>query len=294
MLQRDSTVQRVAEATMRHSEPVRVIAVSGGKGGVGKTTVSVNLASALALAGRQVMLLDGDLGLANVDVLMGISPRYTLAHVLSGERTLQEVIVQAPNGIRIAPGASGVARMANLSPAEHIGLVRAFSGLGSEIDTLIVDTSAGIADGVLRFSQAAQHVLLVIRDEPASITDAYALMKVLSREHNVQRFRVLVNMTRQPGEALAVFQRLQRVTARYLEAVVEFVGEIPDDDMLGRAIREQRPVLDAYPNSKASLAFKNLARLTDTWPIPAGPRGHLEFFVERLVRRPAAGLEVVQ
>ena len=135
MLQRDSTVQRVAEATMRHSEPVRVIAVSGGKGGVGKTTVSVNLASALALAGRQVMLLDGDLGLANVDVLMGISPRYTLAHVLSGERTLQEVIVQAPNGIRIAPGASGVARMANLSPAEHIGLVRAFSGLGSEIDT---------------------------------------------------------------------------------------------------------------------------------------------------------------
>ncbi len=294
MLQRDSTVQRVAEATMRHSEPVRVIAVSGGKGGVGKTTVSVNLASALALAGRQVMLLDGDLGLANVDVLMGISPRYTLAHVLSGERTLQEVIVQAPNGIRIAPGASGVARMANLSPAEHIGLVRAFSGLGSEIDTLIVDTSAGIADGVLRFSQAAQHVLLVIRDEPASITDAYALMKVLSREHNVQRFRVLVNMTRQPGEALSVFQRLQRVTARYLEAVVEFVGEIPDDHMLGRAIREQRPVLDAYPNSKASLAFKNLARLTDTWPIPAGPRGHLEFFVERLVRRSAAGLEVVQ
>lgn len=275
-------------------KPVNVIAVTGGKGGVGKTTVAVNLATAFAAAGRRTLLLDGDLGLANVDVLLGISPRWTLAHVLSGERTLQEVIVQAPNGIRIAPGASGVARMANLSPAEHIGLVRAFSGLGSEIDTLIVDTSAGIADGVLRFSQAAQHVLLVIRDEPASITDAYALMKVLSREHNVQRFRVLVNMTRQPGEALGVFQRLQRVTARYLEAVVEFVGEIPDDDMLGRAIREQRPVLDAYPNSKASLAFKNLARLTDTWPIPAGPRGHLEFFVERLVRRPAAGLEVVQ
>lgn len=294
MLQPDSTVQRVAEATMRHSEPVRVIAVSGGKGGVGKTTVSINLATALAQSGRRVMLLDGDLGLANVDVLMGLSPRYTLAHVLSGERTLQEVIVEAPSGLRIAPGASGVARMANLSAAEHLGLVRAFSGIGAEIDTMIVDTSAGIADGVLRFSQAAQHVLIVIRDEPASITDAYALMKVLSREHGVQRFRVLVNMTRNAGEALAVFQRLQRVAQRYLEVVVEFVGEIPDDNQLGLAIREQRPVLDAYPTSRASLAFKNLARLTDTWPIPAGPRGHLEFFVERLVRRPAAGLEVVQ
>jgi flagellar biosynthesis protein FlhG len=279
---------------MRHSEPVRVIAVSGGKGGVGKTTVAINLATALAQSGRRVMLLDGDLGLANVDVLLGLAPRYTLAHVLSGERTLEEIIVETAGGLRVAPAASGVARMANLGPAEHLGLVRAFSGLGSQIDTLIVDTSAGIADGVLRFSQAAQHVLLVLRDEPASITDAYALIKVLSREHGVQRFRVLVNMTRETNQGPAVFERLQRVTQRYLEVALEYVGEIPDDTWLGRAIREQRPVIEAYPSSRASLAFKKLARLTDTWPIPAGPRGHLEFFVERLVRRAGGGLEVVQ
>jgi flagellar biosynthesis protein FlhG len=274
--------------------PVRVIAVSGGKGGVGKTTVAINLATALTRAGQRVMLLDGDLGLANVDVLLGLAPRYTLAHVLSGERTLDEIIVETPSGLRVAPAASGVARMANLGPAEHLGLVRAFSGLASQLDTLIVDTSAGIADGVLRFSQAAQHVLLVLRDEPASITDAYALIKVLSREHAVQRFRVLVNMTRETGQGPSVFERLQRVTQRYLEVALEYVGEIPDDAWLGKAIREQRPVIEAYPSSRASLAFKKLARLTDTWPIPAGPRGHLEFFVERLVRRAGGGLEVVQ
>lgn len=274
--------------------PVRVIAVSGGKGGVGKTTVAINLATALTQAGQRVMLLDGDLGLANVDVLLGLAPRYTLAHVLSGERTLEEIIVETPAGLRVAPAASGVARMANLGPAEHLGLVRAFSGLASQLDTLIVDTSAGIADGVLRFSQAAQHVLLVLRDEPASITDAYALIKVLSREHAVQRFRVLVNMTRETGQGPSVFERLQRVTQRYLEVALEYVGEIPEDAWLGKAIREQRPVIEAYPSSRASLAFKKLARLTDTWPIPAGPRGHLEFFVERLVRRAGGGLEVVQ
>lgn len=290
----ESAVRSGDEFNAAAAAPVRVIAVSGGKGGVGKTTVAINLATALTQAGQRVMLLDGDLGLANVDVLLGLAPRYTLAHVLAGERTLEEVIVETPGGLRVAPAASGVARMANLGPAEHLGLVRAFSGLASQLDTLIVDTSAGIADGVLRFSQAAQHVLLVLRDEPASITDAYALIKVLSREHGVQRFRVLVNMTRDPGQGPFVFERLQRVTQRYLEVALDYVGEIPDDAWLGRAIREQRPVIEAYPSSRASLAFKKLARLTDTWPIPAGPRGHLEFFVERLVRRAGGGLEVVQ
>lgn len=290
----ESAVRSSDEFNPAATGPVRVIAVSGGKGGVGKTTVAINLATALTQAGQRVMLLDGDLGLANVDVLLGLAPRFTLAHVLSGERTLEEIIVETAGGLRVAPAASGVARMANLGPAEHLGLVRAFSGLGSQLDTLIVDTSAGIADGVLRFSQAAQHVLLVLRDEPASITDAYALIKVLSREHGVQRFRVLVNMTRETNQGPAVFERLQRVTQRYLEVALEYVGEIPDDTWLGRAIREQRPVIEAYPSSRASLAFKKLARLTDTWPIPAGPRGHLEFFVERLVRRAGGGLEVVQ
>src|SRR5262245_43186303 len=170
------------------NKPVQTIAVTGGKGGVGKTSVAVNLATAMAQAGRRVMLLDGDLGLANVDVFLGLTPRHTMAHVLSGERTLEEIILESPQGLQVVPGASGVAELANLSAAEHLSLVQAFSSLATRLDVLVVDTSAGIAHSVVQFTQAAQHVLLVVCDEPASLTDAYALMKVLSRNHDVSRF----------------------------------------------------------------------------------------------------------
>jgi flagellar biosynthesis protein FlhG len=171
--------------------------------------------------------------------------------------------------------------------------VQAFSALAARIDVLIVDTAAGIAPGVLQFSQAAQHVLVVVTDEPASLTDAYALIKVLSRDHGVSRFRVVANMSRAAGEGENLFNKLERVTGRFLDVLLEYAGEIPDDEHCRRAIRAQRPVLDAHPASPAGRAFKKLAAAADTWPVPAGPRGNLEFFVERLVRRPAARLEVV-
>jgi flagellar biosynthesis protein FlhG len=274
--------------------PVQVIAVTGGKGGVGKTSVSVNLATAMAASGRRVMLLDGDLGLANVDVFLGLSPRHTMAHVLSGERTLEEIVLETAEGIQVVPGASGVAEMANLSAAGHLNLVQAFSTLSARVDVMIVDTSAGISHSVVQFTQAAQHVLLVVCDEPASMTDAYALVKVLSRNHGVTKFHVLANMARAPGEGEGMFQKLQRVTGRFLDVTLEYVGEIPEDAYLRRAIREQRPVVSAFPSSPASRAFKKLALKADKWPVPEGPRGNLEFFVERLVRKPQTRLEVVK
>jgi flagellar biosynthesis protein FlhG len=276
------------------ANPVQVIAVTGGKGGVGKTCVAVNLATGLAANGKRVVLLDGDLGLANVDVLLGLSPRYTLAHVLSGERTLDEIMVSAPQGFKIVPAASGAADLAGMAGAGHLGLVQAFSGLATRLDVLIIDTAAGIAPGVLQFSQAAQHVLIVICDEPASLTDAYALIKVLSRDHGVTRFRVVANMSRAAGEGASLFDKLERVTARFLDVILEYAGEIPEDERVRRAIKAQRPVLDAYPGSPAGKAFKKLASAADTWPVPEGPRGNLEFFVERLVRRASPRLEVVQ
>jgi flagellar biosynthesis protein FlhG len=274
--------------------PVQVIAVTGGKGGVGKTSVAVNLATTMASTGRRVLLLDGDLGLANVDVFLGLSPRYTMAQVLAGERTLEEIIVESPHGVQVVPGASGAAELANLSAAAHLSLVQAFSALSTRVDTLIVDTSAGIAHSVVQFTQAAQHVLLVVCDEPASMTDAYALTKVLSRNHGVSKFFVLANQTRSPGEGDALFQKFQRVVSRFLDVTLEYVGEIPEDSYLRRAIREQRPVVAAFPSCPAARAFKKLALKADKWPVPDCPRGNLEFFVERLVRKPQARLEVVR
>ena len=275
------------------AQPVRVIAVTGGKGGVGKTSVAVNLATALAARSRRVVLLDGDLGLANADVFLGLSPRYTLAHVLAGERTLDEILVEAPQGFKLIPAAAGAADLAQLGPAEHLGLIRAFSSLAARLDVLIVDTAAGLSHSVLQFSQAAQQVMVVMCDEPASITDAYALIKVLSRNHGVERFRILANQIRLPGGGRELYQRLERVAARFLDVTLEYAGEIPDDDCLRRSVRGQRPVLDEYPSSPAARAFKKLAAHADSWPVPAGPRGNIEFFVERLVRRTATRPEAV-
>ncbi|HHC71580.1 MAG TPA: MinD/ParA family protein [Thiotrichales bacterium] len=272
-------------------KPVQVIAITSGKGGVGKTNVSVNMALAMAGQGKRVMLLDADLGLANVDVMLGLRPAYNLSHVINGERTLEEVIVEGPGGIRIVPAASGVKMMATLSPAELAGVVRAFSELNDQIDVLLVDTAAGISNDVISFARAAQEVVVVVCDEPASLTDAYALIKVLNQEYQVERFHILSNMTRTAQEGREMFAKLGRVALRYLDATLTFMGSVPWDDALRKAVRQQRPVVEAYPRSRAAMAFKNLASHADKWPRPAAAAGHLEFFVERLINARQRDLE---
>jgi flagellar biosynthesis protein FlhG len=275
-------------------DPVQVVAVTGGKGGVGKTSVAVNLSAALAAQGKRVLLFDGDMGLANVDVLLGLAPRHTLEHVLDGRCTLEEAVIETPLGFRILPGASGVARLAGLSTPEHLGLVQAFSHLTAGIDVLVVDTAAGIADSVRQFCQAAQQVLVVLRDEPASLTDAYALIKLLNRNHGVRRFRILANMSPAPGAGEGLFRKLERVTTRFLDVVVEYAGEIPEDSFVRSAIREQRTVVKAYPSSPAARAFVRLARQVEKWPLAQGPRGNVEFFMERLLPQAMPRLEAVR
>ena len=263
--------------------PVKVLAVTGGKGGVGKTTISANLGVSIAASGRDVMLVDADLGLANVDVVLGLHTRFHLGHVISGDCALEDVIVTGPHGLQVVPAASGSKRMANLSTAEHAGLIRAFSDLYHRVDVLIIDTPAGLHDSVVTFTQAAHHVLVVVCDEPASITDAYGLIKVLSREHGVQRFQILANQTRRSGEGPELFQKIQRVCDRFLEVNIEYAGSIPHDEYLRRAVQRQTAVVEAYPASISSQALKILAGRADKWPVPKGARGHLEFFVERML-----------
>lgn len=264
--------------------PVRVVAVTGGKGGVGKTNVSVNLAVALAELERRVMLLDADLGLANVDVVLGLHPPFDLSHVIRGERELQEIVMQGPGGIQVIPGASGVKQMAALSEAEHAGLIQAFSDLGADLDTMVVDTAAGISDTVISFARAAHEVLIVVCDEPASLTDAYAIIKLLNRDHGQTRFRVLANMVQSNQEGHELYNKLCRVTDRYLDVMLGYMGSIPHDEALRKAVRGQRAVVQAYPRSRVAQAFRSLARKIDALPMPIGANGQLQFFVERLIQ----------
>jgi flagellar biosynthesis protein FlhG len=274
---------------MSSLHPVQVIAVTGGKGGVGKTSVSVNLSVALAQMGRRVALLDADLGLANVDIMLGLNAKHNLEDVLAGTYSLMEIMLSGPGGIRIIPASSGTQRMSQLSALEHAGLIRAFSEISEQIDVLIIDTAAGISDSVISFVRAAQEVLVVVCDEPSSITDAYALMKLLNRDYGLSRFRVLANMTRTAQEGQNLFNKLTLVSERFLDATLQFVGSVPFDDGMRKAIQRQRAVVDMAPRSKAALAFHSLAEKVDKWPLPSSPRGHLEFFVERLVQPASVG-----
>jgi len=268
---------------LKSSKPVRVIAVTSGKGGVGKTNVSVNLSIAMAAAGKQVMLMDADLGMANIDVLLGLHPPHNLSHVITGQRSLDEILIKGPHGIQVVPASSGAELMSRLTDAQHVGLIRAFSELNQNVDVLLVDTAAGASSSVISFCKAAQEVLVVVCDEPASITDAYALIKVLSREHGIRHFRVLANMTNSAQEGRQLFEKLVKVSNRFLDVTLQFYGVLPFDEYLRKAVQKQKSVVEAFPRSRSAIAFKNLAQKADKWPLPANAKGHLEFFVERLI-----------
>lgn len=266
------------------NKPVKVIAIASGKGGVGKTNVTVNLGVALASQGREVLLLDADLGLANIDVMLGLHPQYNLLHVLDGSKSLSEIIVEGPAGLKVIPAASGVQKMAELSSAEHAGMIQAFSEMEQHIDILMIDSAAGIADSVISFCKAAQEVIIVVCDEPASITDAYALIKLLNREHHVERFHIIANMSRSVQEGRELFDKISLVCDRFLDVTLDFMGIVPFDDELRTAVKKQRSVVQAFPRSKATTAFIHLAKKIDYWPVQKQPRGNMEFFVERLIQ----------
>jgi len=273
--------------------PTRVIAVTSGKGGVGKTNVAANLAVTLAQAGHDVMLLDADLGLANVDVLLGLQPRFNLAHVVSGEADLDCTIVEGPAGVRIVPASSGNRTMLDLTPQAQAAIVQSFSELASPPDTLIVDTAAGIDHRVARFALAAQHALVVVCDEPSSITDAYALIKVFSRDYGIARFQIVTNMTEDAAGGRRLFDKINTVSSQFLDVVLRHVGNVPDDALLRRAVQEQRAVVEAYPRAAAARAFRQLGTAVLRLPERSRPSGSIQFFFETLVGRPAAAMEAL-
>ncbi|MBI3560798.1 MAG: MinD/ParA family protein [Gammaproteobacteria bacterium] len=269
---------------MRQPHPVRVIAVTGGKGGVGKTNVAVNLAMAMSHTGKKVLIMDADLGLGNIDVLLGLHPHANLHHVITGERTLEEVIIDGPANVKVIPAASGIQNMAQLSSQTHAGLITAFSELSQDLDVLIIDTAAGISDTVISFARAAQELVVVVTDEPASITDAYAIIKLLSRDYGVFRFHVVANMAQSAQHGREIYAKIIKVSDRFLDVALDYMGYVPEDEFLRKSVKKQRAVVEAFPRSKSSQAFASLAEKANKWPLPGTAGGHLEFFVERLIQ----------
>ncbi len=265
--------------------PLRVISVTSGKGGVGKSNVVVNLGLALAQRGLKVLLIDADLGLGNLDILLGLTPQLTLQDALAAQLKLAEVIVDGPGGLKILPASSGIAEMAMLDEFQKLFLLNEMDHYTEDVDVVLIDTGAGISPNVLFFNIGAQERILVVNNQPPAIADAYALIKILVSQHGETRFKLLVNGLAHRREAELVYRTLLRVADRFLgrEIILDYLGFIPYDPTLPKAVMRQQPVLALYPQSPASRSFVMIAQsLWETKPQPALD-GNIKFFWRRLL-----------
>jgi len=263
----------------------RVLAVTSGKGGVGKTNVSVNLAIALAGLGKRVVLFDADLGLANVEVLLGLNSFYNLEHVVGADKTIEEILVQGPGGIMVVPGSSGLAQVADLAPAQRDNLLRELRRLELQFDYVVMDTMAGIGANVVSFATAADEILLVTTPEPSSMVDAYAMLKTIHHARDDALIRLVANMVSTPAQGQAVATKLAGVAKQYLERPLSYLGCLPRDPAVSQAVMQSRPFLIQFPKSPASAAIQELASRLVRQPTHQTNRprpGFFKRFAERM------------
>jgi flagellar biosynthesis protein FlhG len=279
---RAMNTQETPDTPLPH-QTTRVFAVTSGKGGVGKTAVVANTAVLLAKMGKRVLILDADLGLANIDVVFGLAPGHNLNHFFSGEQELDAILVEGPKGIKILPAGSGVQRFTRLDAHEKMRLLEALDAMHNDFDFVLIDTEAGISENVTYFNTAAHEILVVTTPEPTAITDAYALMKLLSTQYHEKHFNLIVNFIKNEEEALDVYRKLTMVANRYLDISIDYIGSIPRDKMMIDAIRKQQVLVELYPESKTSMAFEALARTIMQEPQTLEPKGSIQFFWKRLM-----------
>jgi flagellar biosynthesis protein FlhG len=265
--------------------PPRVMAVTSGKGGVGKSNIVVNLGLALARLDYRVLLIDADLGLANLDILLGLTPQYTIQDILSLQQGLSQVIMAGPGGLKILPACSGLPELAELDKFQKAFLLNELDHYSETIDVVLIDTGAGISRNVLFFNLAARERIIVANNQPTSLTDACALIKVMVTRYNQTHFQLLVNGVTRPREGEGVYRTLLRATERFLgrEISLKYLGFIPFDNAVPQAVMRQQPVLSLYPDAPASKAFIRLARHLRKLPPTGGIDGSIKFFWRRLL-----------
>lgn len=278
--QQTDSVQR---GGLSNHQGIRVISVTSGKGGVGKSNVVSNLAIALSAQGKKVLLIDADLGLGNLDVLLGLSPTYNLNHVMSGEKTVMEILIDGPAGIKIIPAGTGVQELTSLGQHEKLKLLDELDMLEEQFDIMIIDTEAGISENVTYFTVAAQEIFVVVTPEPTSITDAYALIKLLATRYSEHHFKVLVNMAKDSEDALEVFRKLANVAGRFLDISLDYLGCVVKDEKVVEAVKRQKAVMELFPDSEASACFATLARRVIDNKRQSGVKGNIQFFFRRMM-----------
>ncbi|HBF34173.1 TPA: flagellar synthesis regulator FleN [Candidatus Sumerlaeota bacterium] len=259
-MDQSDTLRSLAQTRANNAPPTRVITVSSGKGGVGKSNFVLNVGLSLARLKKRVLLLDADMGLANIDILVGLTTRFNLSHVLTGEKTLEEVIVKAPGGIDILPAASGVEWMTNLTQEQKLDFLQKMDALNGVYDILLIDTGAGISSNVVYFNLAAQSKIVLVTPEPTSLTDAYALIKVLHRSHQQKNFEIVINQVQNEQEGIDVYRNLTSVADRFLDVRLGFLGYVRKDERLCRAVLRQTPVVEAFPDADVSVDYQAVAR----------------------------------
>jgi flagellar biosynthesis protein FlhG len=283
--QTDPSVPQIdgqGEATLKWP---KVISVSSGKGGVGKTNVTANLGLAFTQLGKQVLLLDADLGLANIDVLLGITSPYSIEHLFKREKKFSEILVKGPGGMSILPASSGVLELVDLKESQKLFLLNELDHLPMDIDVLLIDTGAGISTNVLYFNMAAAESIIIATPEPTSITDAYALIKVLSMKFRKKSFMILVNLASGAQEAKEVFKKLNRAVDRFLGSLsLDYLGFIPLDESIPKAVKLQKAVLEIYPRSLFSKRIMELAKTISERPVQRSGNGNVQFFWKQLLQ----------
>lgn len=261
-----------------------VFSVTSGKGGVGKTNISVNLAYCLVQMGKRVIIIDSDLGLANVDVVLGLTPQKNLFHLFHEEIGLRDILCNTPYGFSILPASSGMSEMLTLSTGQKLELLEAVDEFDEEVDYLIIDTGAGISDNVLYFNIAVQERLIVMTTEPTSLTDAYALIKVLKMNHGVEHFCVCINMAPDAATAKTSFSRLYQACDHFLEGVsLDLVGVVPKDPTVRQSVVNQKPFCHFAPSTPAAKGVQKLAHTIAQWQVPENLDGNIKFFWKKLL-----------